>query len=244
MKLTELLLALLEELVNNCCESRAYERTNDEYPYASDSVGVTVESCNNSRTDRTCGVHGSTCQTDTEDMYQCEGKTDDQTAEAAVISLLGSNAEDSHNKDECQHYLNDKSCNCAAAYAAEAVAAEAAGFICNAAKIKDSSQYTCACECAEALGNDIADKILDSHSACHKNAKGNCRVYVAARNVADTVSHTNDNKTESKCCQDIAAALFSTAANQHCGTAAEDNKNSCADKLGNILLHNKNLHVQ
>lgn len=244
MKLTELLLALFEELVNNSCESRTYERTNNEYPYASDSVGVTVESCNDSRTDRTCGVHGSTCQTDTEDMYQSESQTDDETAEAAVISLLGSNAKDSHNKDECQHYLNDKTGNCAAAYAAEAVAAETACHISNVAKTEDSSQHTSTCKCAEALGYDVADKILDSHSACHQNTEGYCRIDVTARNVANTVSHTNDNKTESKRCQDIAAAHHGAAADQHSSTAAEDNKNSCADKLGNILLHNKNLHVQ
>ena len=56
---------------------------------------------------------------------------------------------------------------------------------------------------------------------------------MAAGNVAYTISHTNDNKTESKCSGKITAPLFTAC--QHSCTATDKNKSKCTDTLGYIL---------
>jgi hypothetical protein len=60
---------------------------------------------------------------------------------------------------------------------------------------------------------------------------------MAAGDIAYAVSHTYDNKTERQRGKDVAAAVFSVAANEHCGSAAQNYKNHCADKFGNVLFY-------
>ena len=55
---------------------------------ASSFISGTSDSNHLYRTNASCGVDRSACETDSEYMYKCESKTDDKSAEGAVLELL------------------------------------------------------------------------------------------------------------------------------------------------------------
>ena len=78
----------LKDLVNNSRESRAYERTNDEYPENAHGSRVALHKSDKSGTEAARGVDRCACEADAEDVYEGERKTDHKSAEGAVTRLL------------------------------------------------------------------------------------------------------------------------------------------------------------
>ena len=235
---------LLEELIYDRSERSADKGSNDEDPKSAHGCAVALDESNQSGTEAAGGVDGGAGETDAEDMNEGEGQTDDETAEAAVVLLLGGNAKDCDNKDEGQDDFNEDACKNTAVNARKAVGADAVdnaansgrGPIGNAAKVEDHRKRACACKSAEALGDDVGDEVAKAHAAADQNAERNSGVDVAAGDVADAVCHGNDGETERKRGEDVAAAESGVTANEHCCAAAHEYEHGGADELGNVLL--------
>ena len=60
---------------------------------------------------------------------------------------------------------------------------------------------------------------------------------MAAGDIADRVSHRDDDQTEGKGCQDVAGIIVSAALGDDSGAAAEENEHKGTDALSNILFH-------
>ena len=78
----------LKNLVNNSRESRAYERTNDEYPKNAHGSRVALHKSYQSGTEAASRVDRCAGKADAEDVYECECETDNESAERTVACLL------------------------------------------------------------------------------------------------------------------------------------------------------------
>ena len=138
---------------------------------------------------------------------------------------------------EGQEALNDKTRNDAAVNARETVGAKAACLVGHAAEAEDRRQNARTRKRAEALGDDVGDEINSAHAAREQYAERYRGVDVAARDIADAVSHADDYKTESESGQNVAAAVFGVAADEHRRAAAENNEHHGADELSDVLFY-------
>ncbi len=231
-----LLLLALQELVGYRCECCADEGTYDEYPEATHRCCIAGNGCNHCGTEASCGIDGGAGQTDAENVYEHQGEADDYAAEGAMSALLGGHAEDGQNEQEGQQDFYDETCHGAAAHACQTVCAEATGLVLNRAELEYECQQSGASQGTEALGNNVADEFVHLHAAAHEHAEGNGGIDVAAGNIAHAVCHADDGQTEGKGGEDVATAVDSVTADQHCGAAAEQHECERADEFGDVLF--------
>ena len=120
----EVAVIAFNKFISQYRKSRTDHRAEQECPEACDGIKVAAEHCEHSGAEAAGRVNGSTGEVDSEEMNACERKADDQTAEGAVLSFLGGNADDSQYKDKGEQDLNNKTCEVVAAYVCHCVGAE------------------------------------------------------------------------------------------------------------------------
>ena len=150
-----------------------------------------------------------------------------------MVGLLGGHTENRQNKDKGQKKLDQKPRTGASVYACKTVGAEAAGHVGHPAEVKDQGKDAGAGKSTEALRHDIADKFAGRHSAAQQYAKRHRRVDMAAGDVADTVGHAHDGKTEGQSRQQVAGAACRVAPHKHGGSAADQHQRKGSDKFRN-----------
>ena len=116
---------VFKELVADSGCSSADRRTEDERPKASKRLEVAAEHCAERGTKAAGGVYGGAGEADSEDVDKGEGKTDNKTAEGAVLSLFGGHAEDNEYEYRGEDDLYKEAGKVVAVYAVHRVGAEA-----------------------------------------------------------------------------------------------------------------------
>jgi hypothetical protein len=90
------------------------------------------------------------------------------------------------------------------------------------------------------LRNPISQQFLNCHSTGGKDPKANRWIDVAARNLADAISHGHNAETEGKCNRELVNGRRTRGhSTNHNRSASDENQGECADELGDSLLHNQ-----
>ena len=123
----------LKELVADSRKSRADHRAEQECPEACQRLEVAAAHCAEGGTEAAGGVYGGAGEADAEEVNYGKGKTDNNTAEGAVLSLFGGNSENCEYENSGEDDFNKEARKVVSVYAvhcvcAEAVKAELSGF--------------------------------------------------------------------------------------------------------------------
>ena len=222
---------------NASSEGATAQRCEDEYPEVLEGLTTGEES----GSDRTGRVDGSSGDADAYEMDQHEGKTDCKTGEIASSYLRICCSENDEDEDEGSNKLNDETAERAAGVG-NAVCSESCRIL---DRITEAAEATCIMDnypkegssedTAENLGNPVTASVLPAHAAGESDTEGDCRVNMATGDASDSISHSNDCKTECEC--DAYYAGRSAAAKINRCTAAEKSQNHCSNTLCNVLFH-------
>ena len=94
----------------------------------------------------------------------------------------------------------------------------------------------CTCDdTADELADPVADGVLPGHAAGKGHAEGDGRIDVASADAADGIGHCDHGKTEGDCGTDNAGGRV--AAEEHCGSAAQERQYERSDAFCKVLFH-------
>lgn len=218
-----LLFFLGQELVDDSSQNATCKGSYDEDP----NVLQSLAACENSGTDATSGVDGGAGEGNTQNVYQSQGQTDDQTGDRTVLGL-GGDTQDGNDEYEGQDdFDQDGQADVALI---QSVGTEAA--LCT----EDGQENGGTCDSAGSLCNDVADEVLEAQLAADQHGDGNCGVDVATGNVTDGVCHGHDDQTEGQSGEQVATTGGCITADSNCGAAGEKHQYEGTDKFRDVLF--------
>ena len=159
-------------------------------------------------------------------MDQGQGAADDQTGNLAE-RLTGGHAQDRQDEDAGQHDLGQEAAADGDA-GLKGVRAEAA------VKVEENAQADRTEDRAEALGDHVADEVLEAHLLADQHCQRDRRVDVAAGNVADGVGHRYDHKAEGQSRERVAAPVRAAGDDRH--AAGHQHEDKGTDEFRQILF--------
>ena len=159
---------LIQDVIEKNSHYCAGKGCYDEHPNLSESFGgAVIDSGGYRGGDGAGGVNAGSGQVDTDEVYERQGKTDDETGFLACYGLLVGDVKNNVHEDASKDYLGDKSADDAACgeFAREAycVVTSVAGRD-NASHLEDAEYEYCADETAEDLSDNVDDEVFYAHT--------------------------------------------------------------------------------
>ena len=150
-------------------------------------------------------------------------------------SLLGvGGAEHYEDEDEGCNHLYEASAPRAAGIG-YAVASKGAGEIGSCNHIGEEEEQGAGDDAADDLAAPVAASVFPAHASAEGYAEGDGGIDVAAGDFTDRVGHGHYGQTE--CDGGTYYSCGSGAAEEHCGSAAEEREHERADAFCKVLFH-------
>ena len=245
-------LAFGEALVSDTADHAAENRGDPEEPELLD--GSTANE--HSHSGRAGRVHRRVGHRDRNEVDEREAEADSDRGKACRSATVGG-AHD-HEQEDCREHGFNQECTAhAGGLAAKgvqavlegigpAVGGECANACVSEVGLGNAVEHGRRNDTANDLGHDVGRSFLSREAAASNLTERNCRVQVAARNVADSVCHGEHRKAKRERYAHVTDAGSRDAASEYSCTAAAKHKPEGADGFGNSAsskFHLNFLHI-
>ncbi len=224
-------LAAVEALVANASDNATEDRGHPEEPQLLNGSAANEHS-NSGRASR---VHGGVGHGDGNQVDEGEAETDGNGSKACGSAFVSSTHD--HKQEDCsEHHFDEEGAAHTEGGAAESVAtsfiqlfrpavgSESADASVGKIRMGDAVKNCSSDNTANDLCNNVSRSFLSRETTAGNLAKGNSRVQVATRNVADGISHGKNSKTEGERNANVANTSGGYAASKNCCAAATEHQ--------------------
>ena len=227
----------LENLVDETCESRADERSNDKEPEVA-PCAPTISVGEESLAERARRIDARVGERDGDEVDERERETDGETSELTCPTSLVGRTEDDDEENESEESLgkegaDDTNCLISSTCRSHKIGTVAVGSedtgIPSLDGRADGEEERSRKGSPDELSHPIGEHLTGGHATIDEYAKRDSRIKVRARDMANAIGHRNNGETERE-----SDAKETYAAKESCSATAEDEPER-ADELGNHL---------